>query len=69
MDKSIMMLAFLVVLLAGNVVHGQISSGEIIPCKVTSECVDCSCPLRCRDKTIECRGGQCRCGCGYCLKN
>ncbi|CAL0310616.1 unnamed protein product [Lupinus luteus] len=68
MDKSIIMLAFLVMLLAGNVVHGQPSQGEILPCKDNSDCVNCTCPITCRVKDTVCRNGQCKCGCGYCLK-
>ncbi|KAE9621663.1 hypothetical protein Lalb_Chr01g0017151 [Lupinus albus] len=69
MDKSVTMLAFLIVLLVGNVAHGSNSSGKILPCKVNNDCVNCTCLIHCPDPSTVCLNGQCKCTCGgYCLK-
>ncbi|CAL0310618.1 unnamed protein product [Lupinus luteus] len=66
MEKCVIMLAFLVVLLTGNIVHGQIFPDAMVPCKDNSDCVNCSCNKLCRAINVRCLFGICRCGCGYC---
>ncbi|KAE9621665.1 hypothetical protein Lalb_Chr01g0017171 [Lupinus albus] len=68
MDKSNIMLVFLVVLLIGNVVHGQTYPYGVLTCDDNDDCGNCNCPIHCRDQSTVCRNGLCKCGCGYCLK-
>ncbi|CAL0310620.1 unnamed protein product [Lupinus luteus] len=72
MEKSSFMLAFLITLLAVNVVHGrvlvseEVSPNEFVPCKVDGDCKNFKCrvaPYPCPNLHSECYAGLCWCSC------